>query len=281
MTLKRSRKRLTISPLILLAATSCMPMSIAGVETPTSVPAVAPAPEPQPDGPPAAPEARIVPALHAARPFDDEARSAADAARSLQCLTATIYYEAGSESLDGQRAVAQVVLNRVRHPAFPNSVCGVVYQGSQRATGCQFTFTCDGSSRRRPDRAGWERARTIASAALDGAVFAPVGQATHYHTRDVHPYWSHTLTRAATIGAHIFYRWRGTAGEASAFDQHYAGIEPFPGGARRASRPPAATVWKGDGGTVTIHRAGASRPMEAREQQGVRVHQGLPPQLVG
>ena len=65
--------------------------------------------------------------------------------RSLQCLTEAVYYEARSESEEGQRAVAQVVLNRVRHPAYPNSVCGVVYQGSERVTGCQFSFTCDGA----------------------------------------------------------------------------------------------------------------------------------------
>src|SRR5947199_78142 len=81
----------------------------------------------------------------------------------------------------GVLAVAQVVLNRVRHPAFPASVCGVVYEGSTRQTGCQFTFTCDGSLYRRPDLTGWRRAYTIAEAALSGSVYAPVGYATHYH----------------------------------------------------------------------------------------------------
>src|SRR3954468_6506981 len=85
-----------------------------------------------------------------ARPFDVGAASADDFRSALDCLTAAVYYEARSESEDGQRAVAQVVLNRVRHPAFPKSVCGVVYQGSNRATGCQFSFTCDGSLARGP-----------------------------------------------------------------------------------------------------------------------------------
>ena len=102
-----------------------------------------------------------------AQPFSASS-DAASFDRSLECLTQAIYYEARSQSDDGQRAVAQVVLNRVRHPAFPNSVCGVVYQGSQRSTGCQFTFTCDGSMNGgvRPD--AWERARRIAESALRG-----------------------------------------------------------------------------------------------------------------
>ena len=106
--------------------------------------------------------------LNAAIPLTDSANPAADPfhfagnasarAQALQCLASAVYYEAGSQSDDGERAVAQVVLNRVRHPAFPSSVCGVVYQGSTQATGCQFTFTCDGSLGRAPDAAGWRRA---------------------------------------------------------------------------------------------------------------------------
>ncbi len=91
----------------------------------------------------------------AARAFDQRSQSAADYQRALECLANAIYYEAATEPLDGQRAVAQVVLNRLRHPAFPNSVCGVVYQGSERATGCQFTFTCDGSLVRPPIAPYW------------------------------------------------------------------------------------------------------------------------------
>ena len=146
--------------------------------------------------------------------------------RALQCLTAAIYYEAASEPDAGQRAVAQVVLNRVAHPAWPNTVCGVVYQGSERPS-CQFSFACDGSLARRPMAAFWDRARRVASDALAGYVYAPVGLATHYHTTAVHPYWAPSLTFLGTIGAHRFYRWAGAAGKPAAFTARYAGMEPL------------------------------------------------------
>jgi hypothetical protein len=165
----------------------------------------------------------------AARAFLLRTRSFTDKLRSLDCLTTAIYYEAASESEDGQRAVAQVVLNRVRHPTYPNSVCGVVYQGSERSTGCQFSFTCDGSLARTPSAEGWARARRIAAAALAGSVYVPVGLATHYHTYRVFPHWASSLTKSAVIGAHIFYRWNGRWGGPAAFRQAYAGIEPMPG----------------------------------------------------
>lgn len=145
--------------------------------------------------------------------------------RALQCLTAAIYYEAASESDAGQRAVAQVVLNRVTHPAYPNTVCGVVYQGSERP-GCQFSFACDGSLARKPMRAFWDRARRVAADALAGYVYAPIGLATHYHTTAVHPYWAPSLDFIGTIGAHRFYRWAGAAGRPAAFTARYAGGEP-------------------------------------------------------
>jgi spore germination cell wall hydrolase CwlJ-like protein len=165
----------------------------------------------------------------AARAFLLRTRSFTDRLRSLDCLTAAVYYEAASESEEGQRAVAQVVLNRVRHPTYPNSVCGVVYQGSERSTGCQFSFTCDGSLARTPSLSGWARARRIAAAALAGSVYAPVGLATHYHTYRVHPHWASSLVKSAMIGAHIFYRWNGGWGGPAAFRQSYAGVEPLPG----------------------------------------------------
>jgi spore germination cell wall hydrolase CwlJ-like protein len=146
--------------------------------------------------------------------------------QALECLASAIYYEAGSQDDDGERAVAQVVLNRVRHPAFPASVCGVVYEGSTRSTGCQFTFTCDGSLYRQPDGAGWRRAYKFAEAALSGSVYAPVGYATHYHANYVVPYWASTLAKNAVVGAHIFYRWAGGWGQPAAFTEGYAGREP-------------------------------------------------------
>lgn len=153
--------------------------------------------------------------------------SGVDRSRALQCLTAAIYYEAASEPDAGQRAVAQVVLNRVAHPAYPNTVCGVVYQGSERRTGCQFSFTCDGSLARVPSRMFWQRAQNVAIAALAGFVYSPVGLATHYHTVQVHPYWADSLAYLGTIGAHRFYRFGGAAGRPATFNFAYAGGEPL------------------------------------------------------
>ncbi len=162
----------------------------------------------------------------AARPFLLAGAGAADRLRSLDCLTAAIYYEAANEPTEGQRAVAQVVLNRVRHPAYPASVCGVVFEGARRSTGCQFSFSCDGALRRGPMPALWERARQVADAALNGSVYAPAGWATHYHANYVVPYWASSLVKTATVGAHIFYRWRGGWGRGPAFLNRYAGTEP-------------------------------------------------------
>ncbi|MEO7603265.1 MAG: cell wall hydrolase [Sphingomicrobium sp.] len=170
----------------------------------------------------------------AARPFR-LAGSAAAQAQALQCLASAVYFEAGNQDLDGTKAVAQVVLNRVRHPAFPGSVCGVVYQGSTRATGCQFTFTCDGSLAYRPDAAGWRRAKAVAEAALAGAVYSPVGWATHYHANYVVPIWAASLSKNAVVGAHLFYHWAGGWGRPRAFDQSYVGREPSADGLRSAA----------------------------------------------
>lgn len=161
----------------------------------------------------------------AARPFLLKTAGVMDEARAVDCLTAAIYYEAAWETVDGQRAVAQVILNRMRHPAYPKTVCGVVFQGSNRVTGCQFTFTCDGALARRPNEAAWSRARKVAVAALNGYVMRQVGNATHYHANYVAPYWSPNLHKVATIGAHIFYRWTGGWGMPGAFGGRYAGTE--------------------------------------------------------
>ena len=161
--------------------------------------------------------------------------NAAARSQALECLSSAVYYEAGSQGADGERAVAQVVLNRVRHPAFPSTICGVVYQGSTRATGCQFTFTCDGSLSRRPDLIGWESARQIAKEAIAGQVYAPVGWATHYHADYVVPYWASTLAKNAVVGAHIFYHWAGGWGRSGAFIQRYSGQEASAASLRNAA----------------------------------------------
>jgi Cell Wall Hydrolase len=170
--------------------------------------------------------------------FAFRGNTATDSMRSQLCLAAAIYYEAASESDDGQRAVAQVVLNRARHPAYPNTVCDVVYQGTERGDRlCQFSFACDGSMARLPSREGWARASRIARAALAGYVFPNVGAATHYHTLAVNPYWNKSLTPVNIIGAHIFYRWVGAAGRPGAFFARYSGREPNPGPRPHPIRP--------------------------------------------
>ena len=160
-----------------------------------------------------------------ARPFQWTG-SFEDFRRAVDCLAAAAWYEAGSGALD-QRAVAQTVLNRVRHSAFPNSVCSVVFEGSQRRTGCQFTFTCDGSLySRRPSARAWEEARNMAEQMLFGRVELAVGQSTHYHTDWVAPPWSRDMSKIAAVGTHLFFRWRGSAGDANAFKQPLASEEP-------------------------------------------------------
>ncbi len=160
----------------------------------------------------------------AARPFVLKA-SADDRTQALECLTQAIYYESATEPVEGMQAVAQTVLNRLRHPGYPKSVCGVVYQGSQRETGCQFSFTCDGSLARVPNAVLWERARGVAQQALNGFVLKSVGTATHYHADYVAPYWAPTLYKIEKIGRHIFYRWTGPSGMPKAFTGRYAGGE--------------------------------------------------------
>lgn len=149
-----------------------------------------------------------------------------DRERAVTCLTQAIYYEAASEGSDGGRAVAQVILNRVRHPGYPANICGVVYQGSDRPTGCQFTFTCDGALLRSPIASLWARSRKIAEEALAGHVFAPIGHATYYHADYVLPYWADSLDKTVQVGRHIFYRLHGALGDSRSFFQRYAGTEP-------------------------------------------------------
>ena len=139
-----------------------------------------------------------------AGPF--QLRNALESSRELECLADAVYYEARGETPSGQAAVAQVVMNRVRHPAFPKSICGVVFQGAYNRTGCQFSFACDGSMRRARDIGAWSRARKVASRTLAGEMSSAVGSATHFHTINVSPGWGPRLLRVAQVGMHIFYR---------------------------------------------------------------------------
>lgn len=171
----------------------------------------------------------------AAEPFRLQG-AAIDATRDLDCLTSAVYFEARGEGMSGKTAVAQVVLNRVRHPAFPKSVCGVVFQGAARNTGCQFSFACNGQMRQRRDPTLWERSRKVAAAAMAGAVDATVGNATHFHATRVNPSWSNSLVRVAAVGNHVFYRFGGRAGRPGAFR-----FEPAPSRAEEF-RPITASI---------------------------------------
>ena len=149
-----------------------------------------------------------------------------DRARALDCLATAVLYEAGDDTR-GERAVAQVVLNRLRHPAFPKTVCGVVFEGAERSTGCQFSFTCDGAiARWKPTEAGWRRAREVATSAFAGSVYKPIGYATHYHTDWVVPYWQSSLVKLAAVGSHLFFRWEGWWGTPPAFSRRQVAGEP-------------------------------------------------------
>ena len=128
-------------------------------------------------------------------------------ARHEKCLADAIYFEARGESVRGQMAVAQVVINRVFSGYYPSNVCGVVYQNAHRRFRCQFTFACDGLPERINEPVAWERAKHIARDALDGNFWLnDVGKATHYHARWVHPWWVHEMRRLDRIGVHTFYR---------------------------------------------------------------------------
>lgn len=201
-----------------------------------------------------------------AKPFRLKTGGMLDEARAIDCMTAAIYYEARWESLDGQRAVAQVVLNRMRHPAYPKTVCGVVFQGSNQATSCQFSFTCDGSMHGQPKPDVWARCRTVAEAALNGYVMKAVGNATHYHAVYVAPYWSPNLVKVSTIGAHIFYRWTGGWGQPPAFSGHYEGTELA--GMQLASLDKVAPSSKLDATPVKETSAEVSPTITAADQAG-------------
>lgn len=189
-------------------------------------------------------EAKVI---NAALPFSDApvipahafvlpAGETLDQRRALLCLSQAVYYEAGYEPIQGRRAVAQVVLNRMRHPAFPKSVCGVIYQRNSTPV-CQFTFVCDGSLYRRPAAAAWKQAEQVARAALAGYVESSVGGATHYHADYVAPRWAPLLTKVAKHGAHIFYRWPGSWGQRAAFTGRYIGEPRDPLSLRPALLP--------------------------------------------
>lgn len=206
-------------------------------------------------------------AIPSARPFALGGEGL-DQSRALLCLTQAVYYEAGFEPLAGRRAVAQVILNRMRHPAYPKSVCGVVYQRNSTPV-CQFSFVCDGALNRAPTPGAWTEARAIAAAALAGYVEAAVGSATHYHADYVAPRWAPMLAKVAKLGAHIFYRWPGAWGLPAAFTGRYIGEPSDPAAMRPVlrARPalPGQPALAGGEGTIEI----AAGPPVARAANDV------------
>jgi spore germination cell wall hydrolase CwlJ-like protein len=127
-----------------------------------------------------------------------------------KCLANGIYFEARGESVRGQAAVAQVILNRVRNPAYPKTICGVVYQNEDWRNRCQFSFACDNIKDRVNSQAHWRIARDVAMAVTAGRIWLPqVGSATHYHAVYVRPKWAKTMEKVGRIGLHVFYRTYG------------------------------------------------------------------------
>ncbi len=237
---------LVLLPILLLALFS-HPVQTTGHEGETKVAAIAPPPD-QPDLPDLPATGKDTVILSELQAGDAQVRNAAvafaaagpgkaspfvfrgsnaDRIRARDCLALAGMAEAGGGSGD-QRSVMQVILNRVRHPAFAKTVCGVVFEGSQRPTGCQFSFTCDGSLARRYSDAAWRSARARADEMLDGSVEASVGNATHFHADYVYPWWSDKLDKVAQVGPHIFFRWRGFWGTRNALSARYGGGEPDP-----------------------------------------------------
>lgn len=134
------------------------------------------------------------------------AQPVAAGGKDWQCLSEALYFEARGESVKGQFAVAEVIMNRVDSKRFPNSVCGVINQGTGRKFACQFTYTCDGKPENIGDPSAWQNVGKVARAMLDGAPRSLTKGATYYHATWVRPKWSRKFTRTARIGVHLFYR---------------------------------------------------------------------------
>lgn len=191
------------------------------------------------------------------------------------CLTQAVYYEARGEGVEGMRAVAQVILNRVRHPAYPKTICGVVYQGAYQRTSCQFSFVCNGAMGAPVESWAWRRAKTVADAALNGYVMAAVGTSTSFHTTGVRPGWGRTMDKVAQIGSHIFYQFRGRGSHIASSLNDVQPSSGVPNAAAPAETAPAAPAM--DKQTVAMlnaqSRAQATRPNAPRPVQvSAQVH---------
>lgn len=130
-----------------------------------------------------------------------------------RCLAEALYFEARGETVKGQFAVAEVIMNRVKSERFPDTVCGVINQGTGKRYQCQFTYTCDGHAEVIAEPRAFTRVGKVARAMIDGRAPALTDGATHYHTTAVKPRWARVYTRTARIGVHLFYRhtWRSAS----------------------------------------------------------------------
>lgn len=131
---------------------------------------------------------------------------AADGGEQWECLAEALYFEARGETIRGMFAVGEVILNRVDSDAYPDTLCGVINQGTGRRYACQFTYTCDGNPEVISEPRAWERVGKVAAILIEGAPRALTGGATHYHTKAVSPSWAKRFPRTAAIGSHYFYR---------------------------------------------------------------------------
>lgn len=176
-----------------LSTPSLSDFSSSPMSAPISL-AMVPMPRPAPGVPPPSPAQRLK-------------LEGKEYARAEKCLANAVYFEARSEPIRGQMAVAQVVVNRAFSGFYPNDICGVVYQNAHRHLSCQFTFACDGKSKAITERGHWARAVRIAKQTLDGQIYVPeVGKSTHYHAIYVHPNWVGEMKKLVRYGLHNFYR---------------------------------------------------------------------------
>ncbi len=158
-----------------------------------------------------APETEVPTEISYTRDFVSELPFVA-AGDEWECLTEALYFEARGERVKGIFGVAEVILNRVESPKYPNSVCGVVNQGTGKRYQCQFTYTCDGRPETISEPAAYRKVGKIAKLMLDGAPRVLTDGATHYHTKSVNPRWARVFPKTATIGYHIFYKQPGSLG---------------------------------------------------------------------
>ncbi len=172
-----------------------LPVPATSLPTSAAIPLrMVPLPTPAPGVPPPSPAQRLK-------------LEGKEYAKAERCLATAIYFEARSEPVKGQQAVAQVIVNRAFSGFYPNDICGVVYQNAHRHLSCQFTFACDGKSKAITERGHWARANRIAKQTLDGQIYVPeVAKSTHYHAVYVHPNWVREMKKQVRYGLHTFYR---------------------------------------------------------------------------